>query len=103
VLVPEQRPVPKPGPGEILIKVAAAGVNRPDVLPAPGHSIRCRRKARPIFPDSRSAGEVAAHRRRRHASCKVGRQGDVRWSSGGGYAEYCLAHENSRAAGAAID
>ena len=32
VLVPEQRPVPKPGPNEILIKVAAAGVNRPDVL-----------------------------------------------------------------------
>ena len=32
VLVPAQRPVPKPGAGEILIKVAAAGVNRPDVL-----------------------------------------------------------------------
>ena len=32
VLVPEQRPVPKPGPNEILIKVEAAGVNRPDVL-----------------------------------------------------------------------
>ena len=32
VLVPEQRPVPKPGPNQILIKIAAAGVNRPDVL-----------------------------------------------------------------------
>src|SRR3954467_1838965 len=30
VLVPETRAVPKPGPGEILIKVHAAGVNRPD-------------------------------------------------------------------------
>jgi len=32
VLVPVDRPVPQPGSGEVLIKVAAAGVNRPDVL-----------------------------------------------------------------------
>ena len=32
VLTPEQRPVPAPGAGEILVKVAAAGVNRPDVM-----------------------------------------------------------------------
>ncbi|WP_408078164.1 NAD(P)H-quinone oxidoreductase [Sphingomonas plantiphila] len=32
VLVPVERPVPAPGPGEVLIRVAAAGVNRPDVL-----------------------------------------------------------------------
>lgn len=32
VLVPVQRPMPMPGPGEVLIRVAAAGVNRPDVL-----------------------------------------------------------------------
>ena len=31
-LVLVERPVPQPGPGEVLIKVAAAGVNRPDVL-----------------------------------------------------------------------
>jgi NADPH2:quinone reductase len=31
MLVPEERPTPAPGPGEILVKVAAAGVNRPDV------------------------------------------------------------------------
>ena len=36
VLVPEQRPVPKPGPNEILIKVAAAGVNPSDVKAALG-------------------------------------------------------------------
>jgi NADPH:quinone reductase-like Zn-dependent oxidoreductase len=32
VLQPVERPVPQPGPGEVLIKVEAAGVNRPDVL-----------------------------------------------------------------------
>ncbi len=37
VLQPEQRPVPQPRPGEILIRVAAAGVNRPDVLQRSGH------------------------------------------------------------------
>ena len=37
VLVPEERPVPVPAAGEILIKVAAAGVNRPDVVQRQGH------------------------------------------------------------------
>ncbi|ODU21298.1 MAG: NAD(P)H-quinone oxidoreductase [Sphingomonas sp. SCN 67-18] len=32
ILVPVTRPVPRPGPGEVLIRVAAAGVNRPDVV-----------------------------------------------------------------------
>ncbi len=32
VLVPVERPVPRPGAGEVLIRVAAAGVNRPDVV-----------------------------------------------------------------------
>lgn len=32
MLVPVERPVPVPGPGEVLVKAAAAGVNRPDVL-----------------------------------------------------------------------
>src|SRR5258708_39481342 len=36
VLVPETRAVPSPGPGEILIKVKAAGVNRPDVAQRSG-------------------------------------------------------------------
>jgi len=45
VLVPVERPRPVPGPGEVLINVAAAGVNRPDVMqrrgqyaPPPGAS-----------------------------------------------------------------
>ena len=32
VLEVMERPVPRPGPGEVLIRVAAAGVNRPDVV-----------------------------------------------------------------------
>jgi NADPH2:quinone reductase len=87
-LAPEQRPVPVPGEGEILIKVAAAGVNRPDVQqrkglypPPPGAS---------DIPGLEIAGEVAA----------LG-SGVKRWAIGdrvmalvigGGYAEYCLAH-----------
>ena len=52
MLVPEERPVPAPGPGEILVKVAAAGVNRPDVRQRQGNYPPPR--ARPIFPASRS-------------------------------------------------
>jgi len=37
VLVPVQRPIPHPGAGEVLIKVAASGVNRPDVFQRQGH------------------------------------------------------------------
>ena len=36
VLVPVQRPVPKPGAGEVLVRVAAAGVNRPEVMQRQG-------------------------------------------------------------------
>src|SRR6185312_10250023 len=36
VLVPESRPVPVPGEGELLVRVAAAGVNRPDILQRKG-------------------------------------------------------------------
>lgn len=36
VLVPGERPIPVPGPGEVLVKVAAAGVNRPDVFQRKG-------------------------------------------------------------------
>jgi NADPH:quinone reductase-like Zn-dependent oxidoreductase len=36
VLRPVSRPVPDPAPGEVLIQVAAAGVNRPDVMQREG-------------------------------------------------------------------
>jgi NADPH2:quinone reductase len=88
VLVPEERPVPKPGDGEILIKVAAAGVNRPDVVqrmghypPPPGAS---------DIPGLEIAGEIVAF----GSGVKRWKNGDrvMALVSGGGYAEYCLAH-----------
>ena len=89
VLLPETRPVPSPGPGEILIKVKAAGVNRPDVAqrsgsypPPPGAS---------DLPGLEVAGEVVAvgPGATRH---KVG---DIVMSlvAGGGYAQYCIAQD----------
>ena len=87
VLQPVERPLPKPGPGEVLIKVAAAGVNRPDVLqrrgmypPPPGA---------PSVPGLEIAGIVVA--------VGDGVPADVMGQklcalvAGGGYAEYCVA------------
>jgi NADPH:quinone reductase len=87
VLKPARRPVPRPGPGEVLIEVAAAGVNRPDVMqrqggykPPPGAS---------DIPGLEVAGRIAA----------VG-EGVSGWHAGdpvtalvagGGYAEFCAA------------
>ena len=59
VLVPQQLLVPSPGEGEILVKVAAAGVNRPDVMRRHGDGARGRRRLRRIlsgFRKSRAAG-----------------------------------------------
>ncbi len=86
VLRPVILPVPQPGPGEILIEVAFAGVNRPDVVqrqgnypPPPGAS---------PLPGLEVSGRVAS----------LG-EGVTRWSvgervcalvPGGGYAAYCL-------------
>jgi NADPH2:quinone reductase len=90
MLVPEERPVPKPGAGEILVKVAAAGVNRPDVMqrkgsypPPPGA---------PDIPGLEIAGEVVAL----GSDAKRWKIGDkvMALVSGGGYAEYALAHES---------
>jgi len=88
-LVPQERPVPQPGAGEILVKVIAAGVNRPDVAqrmgvypPPPGVT---------DIPGLEVAGVVVA--------CGPG---GARWKegdevtalvSGGGYAQYCVANE----------
>ena len=65
VLKPKTMPTPKPAAGQILVKVAAAGVNRPDVMqraglypPPPGHS---------PLPGLEIAGEVAAVGPGRHA------------------------------------
>jgi NADPH2:quinone reductase len=90
VLVPEQRPLPQPGDGEVLVKVAAAGVNRPDVMQRQG--LYPPPKGATDIPGLEIAGEVAA----------LG-AGVTRWKLGdkvmalvvgGGYAQYCLAHES---------
>lgn len=89
VLVPETRAVPTPGAGEILVRVQAAGVNRPDVAqrsgsypPPPGAS---------DLPGLEIAGEVVAlgDGATRH------KLGDKVMSlvAGGGYAEYCIAQD----------
>jgi NADPH:quinone reductase len=89
VLLPETRAVPQPGAGEILIKVAAAGVNRPDVAqragvypPPPGAS---------DLPGLEVAGEVVA------TGSGTGKHkiGDKVMSlvAGGGYAQYCIAQD----------
>jgi NADPH:quinone reductase len=89
VLLPEQRPVPTPAPHQILIKVAAAGVNRPDVFQRlgqyavpPGAS---------DLPGLEVAGEVVAL----GEGVSKFKIGDKVMSlvAGGGYAEYCLTHE----------
>ena len=89
MLVPAKRPVPEPQAGEVLIKVAAAGINRPDVLQRQG-----------LYPPPKGAsdllglelaGEVVA----------LG-QGATRYrigdqvcalTNGGGYAEFCVSPE----------
>ena len=80
------RPTPKPGKGELLVKVAAAGVNRPDVLqrrglypPPPGAS---------DIPGLEIAGTVVAAGQ---GSTHLIGSRICSLVSGGGYAEYCLA------------
>ena len=58
VLVPKERPVPEPSAGEILVKVAAAGVNRPDVMQRKGHYPPP--PGAPDIPGLEIAGEVVA-------------------------------------------
>ena len=87
VLTPATRPVPRPGPGEVLIRIRQAGVNRPDALqragaydPPPGAS---------DLPGLEAAGEVAAL----GAGVTGWALGDAICAllPGGGYAEYAVA------------
>lgn len=82
-----ERPMPAPGPGEVLIRVAAAGVNRPDVFqrkgsypPPPGAS---------DLPGLEIAGEIVDG----DAAAGGLQVGDAVCAliAGGGYAEYCVA------------
>jgi putative PIG3 family NAD(P)H quinone oxidoreductase len=87
VMVPREGPVPQPGPGEVLIRLAGAGVNRPDVMqrkgsypPPPGAS--------PIL-----GLEIAGRVARLGAGVTQWREGEAVCAlvTGGGYAEYCVA------------
>jgi NADPH:quinone reductase len=90
MLVPEERPVQAPGAGEILVKVAAAGVNRPDVRQRQG-TYPPPQGATDI-PGLEIAGEVAAI----GPDVKRWKLGDKVCALvvGGGYAPYCLAYES---------
>ena len=89
VLVPAERAAPSPKPNEILVKVAAAGVNRPDVAQRAGKY--------PPPPDASDlpgleiAGEVAAC----GSEAKRWKVGDrvCALARGGGYAEFCVVPE----------
>ena len=90
MLVPDERPMPAPGPGEILVKVAAAGVNRPDVRQRQGTYPPP--KGATDIPGLEIAGEVVAlgaGAQRFKLADKV-----CALVVGGGYAHYCLAHES---------
>jgi putative PIG3 family NAD(P)H quinone oxidoreductase len=89
VLVPETRAVPQPAQGEILVKVVAAGVNRPDVAqrsgvypPPPGAS---------DLPGLEISGTVVAL----GEGATKHKLGDKVMSlvAGGGYAQYCIAQD----------
>src|ERR1700724_4080784 len=58
VLVPQRAPLPHPGPDEILVTVAAAGVNRPDVMQRQG--LYPPPKGATDIPGLEIAGEVVA-------------------------------------------
>jgi len=87
VLVPVERPVPRPGPGQYLVRVAAAGVNRPDIMqrkggyaPPPGVT---------TIPGLEIAGTIVAV----GDAADLGRIGSPVCAllAGGGYAEYAVA------------
>jgi putative PIG3 family NAD(P)H quinone oxidoreductase len=87
VLVPVERPVPEVGAGDVLIKVAAAGVNRPDMLQRQG-----RYPLQPGVTDIPGL-EVAGTIEAVGAGVDDWQVGDrvCALVAGGGYAEYCAA------------
>ncbi|MEO1246277.1 MAG: NAD(P)H-quinone oxidoreductase [Pseudomonadota bacterium] len=87
VLEPVTVPVPRPGPAELLIQTAAAGINRPDILQREGRY--------PLPPDASPLPglEVAGVVAELGADVRGWRVGDrvMALTHGGGYAEYCAA------------
>lgn len=87
VVKPAQAPVPQPGPDQVLVKVAAAGINRPDCIqregkypPPPGAS---------AIPGLEIAGTIAAVGD--GVDPAVIGQNVCALTASGGYAEYCVA------------
>lgn len=91
VLRAEQIPQPRPASGEVLVKVAAAGVNRPDVLQRQG--LYPPPQGASLIPGLEIAGEVVAL----GPETVRYRIGDrvCALVTGGGYAEYCVAAESA--------
>ncbi len=87
VLVPVRRPVPRPGPGELLIEVAAAGVNRPDILQRRG--LYPMPPGAPSIPGLEVAGIVAATGE--EVPGELVGQPVCALLAGGGYARYAAA------------
>ena len=87
VLAPVERPTPVPAPGEVLIKVTAAGVNRPDIFQRLG------RYAPPPGASDIPGLEVAGTIEQLGPEVRDWRVGDEVCAlvAGGGYAEYCAA------------
>ena len=83
-------PVPRPGPGEVLVRVDAAGINRADLLQRQGH-----------YPPPPGASPILGMEVSGHIA-ELGADTSGRWRTGdpvcallagGGYAEYCAAPE----------
>ena len=90
VLTVAELSTPKPGSGEILIKVVAAGINRADLIQREGH-----------YPPPAGASPILGMEISGHI-VEVGANVDARWKvgdavcaliPGGGYAEYCVASD----------
>lgn len=91
VLVPALHPVPQPASGQILIRVEAAGVNRPDILQRLG-----------LYPSPPGVSEIPGL----EIAGRVAALGEETFRfklddkvcalvAGGGYAEYCVVHESN--------
>jgi NADPH:quinone reductase len=74
-----ERPTPEPGPGEILVRVATAGVNRPDVLQRLGG-----------YAPPAGVTDIPGLEKRWRIGDRV-----CALVPGGGYAEFCVAHETN--------
>ena len=95
VLELRERPVPEPGPAEVLVRVRASALNRADLMQREGR-YPAPPGAPPDVPGLEYAGEVVARGR----DATAWREGDRVFGlvAGGAHAEYLVAHERTLAA-----